>query len=59
MAREPLEKLALGIVEKIPSVRIYYKLRQDEFPYWKDLYSKEIKETDGITFVSNNNKNLY
>lgn len=59
MAREALEKLALGIEQKIPEIDIYYKLRQDEFPHWKDFYSKKIQESKKIQFISSNQKNLY
>jgi hypothetical protein len=43
----------------MPDYNIYYKLRQEEYSSWKDLYPLEMVEQANIIFIDNNNVSLF
>tara|TARA_B100001029_G_scaffold100437_1_gene82555 strand:- start:129 stop:1541 length:1413 start_codon:yes stop_codon:yes gene_type:complete len=59
MARREFENLAIIIAKRIPELKIYYRLRPDEFSEWKRLYSKKIQQVDNIIFLDSNDNSLH
>ena len=59
MARKEFEKVAIEISKKRSDLKIFYRLRPDEFDIWKTLYSKEIQAVDNIIFLDSNEPSLH
>lgn len=54
-----LEQIAIDLSSKMPSLRVYFKLRLEEYEGWKMIYSKQLGNTPNITVIDTNDPHLY
>ena len=59
LSRKILVEVALFISKANPSLKIFYKLRPEEYDNWSDKYPEEIKLNKKISFIDNNTQELH
>ena len=51
--RKQLSNIALKLSEKLKDYKIYYKLRPEEYKYWKQVFPKNFKASKNLTIIDN------
>ena len=59
ISRPELIKLAIFISNALPNLKIYYKLRPEEYSNWHNFYPKEIKAISNIIFIDHEQHSLH
>jgi hypothetical protein len=59
ISRPELIKLAIFISNALPNLKIYYKLRPEEYSNWHNFYPKEIKDISNIIFIDHEEHSLH
>ena len=59
ISREILIGIALYLSKEIPQLKIFYKLRPEEYSSWQQIYPDEIQNCSSVFFIDNEMNELY